>query len=511
MLQRLGTSLSITGVIVMLNTFSTFVTVPMFLSAWGERGYSEWLTLTNVVTSLALFNFGVQTYLTNRLIVHYQRKEIDAGTRVLQAGLRLYIIFSSMVLLTTIYFVLQPNLLGSLHVDTIPANEARLIIFIQGAMVTYTIIDGVIMSILIATEQYPRRLRYSLANLLIGALLPATLALLGASQLRAAMGMGLLTAIVGFVGFRDVYRRSPFRIGIKNATWREARTLMMPSLGFFIISIAITVQSSGLIILISAFNGPVALFSTSIVLTNFVRVLVSQSMQVFWPEITAAGAVDDDPARLSRWYTLTLKIGMVLALIAGGSLIILGPFILGVWTRGRIEVDAILNHLLVVYLLIQIPATISRIYGMALNKQNKIIRGDFLLIFGMLALAAILIQPYGIRGVAIGLCIAQIIGTLWFINACAHWTHTPIMRVIHTLTVQGALTLLATGGLILLAIGLPGLLEKMVFLAIAIVTCLYVSWRTWFNKAERQQAEVLLMRVSQRFGKRLPAGSQSQN
>ncbi|MFT5284217.1 MAG: O-antigen/teichoic acid export membrane protein, partial [Planctomycetota bacterium] len=63
------------------------VLVPIFLRAWGEARYGEWLTLSAMAAQIALVDFGVQTYVVNRLNQNYARGEIDQYNRVLHSAL----------------------------------------------------------------------------------------------------------------------------------------------------------------------------------------------------------------------------------------------------------------------------------------------------------------------------------------------------------------------------------------------------------------------------------------
>ena len=54
------------------------VLTPVFLMAWGVGLYGEWLTLSAAVAYMALLDFGIQTFVVNRLTQCYALGEIKS-------------------------------------------------------------------------------------------------------------------------------------------------------------------------------------------------------------------------------------------------------------------------------------------------------------------------------------------------------------------------------------------------------------------------------------------------
>src|ERR1051325_2162324 len=66
-----------------VNSASQLILVPIFLIAWGNQTYGEWLTLSAAVAYLWMLDFGVQTYVVNRLKQCYLRGAVDEYKRIL--------------------------------------------------------------------------------------------------------------------------------------------------------------------------------------------------------------------------------------------------------------------------------------------------------------------------------------------------------------------------------------------------------------------------------------------
>ena len=282
-------------------------------------------------------------------------------------------------------------------------------------MATYAIVGGLLLSLFRVTGQLPRQLAYGLVERVVLVVVPVFVALVGGRPVHVA-----LVSIVCFMGIAvaalgDVRRRSPFRIGLSESSWRASFALILPSAMFFGSAAAAPLLSSGVIVLISTNVGgsAVAAFTTTLMLSNMLRVIINQGLIVIWPEITAAAAVGDDVRRLARWHRLALKMAGLMVVIGFSGLVLVGPDVLAAWTLGRLAVDPWLNLLLAIYLVVQGPALVGGLSG----SRNQSPRGRILSI--QVATAAIslgagmeIIPVFHARGAAVALILGQLAGTV---------------------------------------------------------------------------------------------------
>ncbi|MBA3868209.1 MAG: hypothetical protein H0X30_03575 [Anaerolineae bacterium] len=500
MLQRIWASLGISALILIITTVGQVVMVPILLSRWGDQLYGEWVTLTNLVSGLSIINFGVQSYVLNILIGHHVRNEVEQGTQVLHAALRLYVVLCSIILLITLGLCLWPDLLNWLNIKALSSMESRLIVFIEGALAAYAILGGLLMTLLVATKQYPRRLRYSLMERLIFFVVPMIIAILGGLPLATVVASGALTAVLAFVQFRDVRIRSPFSLGLDGVRWRESAALIQPSLLFFAVTLASQVEDMGIILVISTSAGAqaVALFSTTLMLTNFVRTIINQGLNILWPEITAAA--NTEHGQLLRWHRLMLKLITGFALLATSGLILLGTSVLEIWTRGKIQVNAPLNILLTLYLLVHAPALVSRTFGLATNHQGAIFRADITTAVMEVLLALALFPRLGLFGAALALVAGQSFNTIWVMLMAAGWTSDSWMELIHSWGIRGFPTAIIV--LILSTVGLsiiPSFAGRAGAFGLIALLGIGLGWQTWFSRTEREGIENIISSLAKRF------------
>lgn len=501
MIQRVTASLSISAVIMLVTIIGQVVGVPLLIQAWGAQVYGEWIALTNMIASLSLLNLGVQSYMLNLLITHYQRGEIAAGTRVLHASLRLYAIFCAMALLLVVALALWPGLPGWLNIHAIPNGHTRAILIVQGLWVTYNLLGGVLMSVLVVINQFPRRLRYSLIDRLIVLGIPLLVAVLGGSPYETVLVMAALMIVLAAWQVRDVVQRSPFLIGLDHTTWAESRALIRPSLMFLAVRVANVLLTSGIVIVISTMAGGVAvtLYSTTLLMTNFVRTFANQGLVILWPEITAAAA-DENIDRLRQWHRFLVKLALLATLVLGALMIAFGPDVLRVWLGNQVAVDGILNTLLTYYLILQASTLVSDTFGLATNHQSELFRIDLITAILTIVLAVVLVIPLGVRGAALALIIGQIWNTIQITTVALGWTQDTARPFVADLLGRGWIVIL----LFLIApaaiwLTMPGIATRAAALMVALVCLIALTWYGWFNDDNRLAMQRVLGGVKGMF------------
>jgi len=500
------------GSIIVVSMLGQIIAVPILLTYWGGQRYGEWVVLISLVASFSVLNLGVQSYAGNRMISCYVRGDGKEGARVLHAALRLYLILCGLALLATSFLVWWPQTLSWLQIQIIPPRHARIIIGIQGVMATYAIIGGLLMGLFRVIKQYPRQLTYSLAERVILLGSPLVVAWLGGWPLHASVMVGILMAGVACVALQDVVRRTPYPIGLASASWGDAVSLLPPSITFFGVSIATTLLSTGMIIVISKTSGALAVtvFTTTLMLTNVVRIVIQQGLNVLWPEITATAAHTGMSGRMLRWHRLVLKLVCFLALLGSSAIVLLGPDVLTLWTRGKIQIDVWLNLLLAVYLLIQAPALVSGVFGLATNRQKDMLRVHVVITVISMVVAWFLLSSFGIWVAAIALTVAQVIGTIWILGLACRWTSDHYASLVRDIFIRGLPSVIVVFfGVSMIWLLTEGFLGKLMAVIVIDLIATFVAWRFWLTAAERGQITsklnegFLILRRRQNTGERL--------
>lgn len=496
MFKRIVSGLGLSAIIFAIVTVGQIISVPLLLHSWGDNLYGEWLALTNLVASLNLLNAGVQTHVLNLLIGHYVRGEIEQGKRLLQSALRLYLVLCGLALTATLVLAFTPSLGSFLNIHDLPQAHLRLIILIQGLLATYTILEGLLMSLLIVTQQMPRRLLYALIERIVFIGVPILVAALGGFPLTVSMILALVMLGIAWTQVRDVRQRSPFPPGLAAGSWTGAFALLLPSLTFFAVTLSYQLLTTGVVVVVSWGIGPaaVALYSTTLMLTNFVRSLLSQGLTVLWPEITSDSAQGSQ--NLFSWYRLSLKLMGTFAMAMALVLYTLGPDVLYYWTGGRLEVDAVLNAVLVLYLIVHVPELVARTFGLATSRQSQIFKVELSTALLAILLSLFLIPSQGLRGVAWALVICQSLGSILVMRLALHWTLGTWQVWAKEVMARGFPSFLwaVLTGFFITAL-VSNIWERGIFIILSVLVYIVLAWFLWFSKDEKD----LLRRHSQRL------------
>ncbi|MBI4762502.1 MAG: lipopolysaccharide biosynthesis protein [Chloroflexota bacterium] len=496
MFTRLVSSLGLSAVIFVVATIGQIVSVPLLLHAWGDGLYGEWLALTNLVASLNLLNAGVQTHVMNLLIGHYMRGEIEEGRRLLHSALRLYVLLCGLALSAVLVLAFVPALAGFLNIRELPPSHLRIILLLQGLLATYTILEGLLMSLLIVTKQMPRRLFYTLIERVLFIGVPIVVAALGGFPLTVSVTVVVVMGGIALVQIWDVRRRSPFPLGLEAGSWTKAFALLPPSLTFFAVTLSYQLLTTGMVVVISWGIGPAAvtLYATTLMLTNFVRSLLFQGLNVLWPEITSDAV--QGSKNLFFWYSLAIKLMGVFVMVMALLLYTLGPDVLLYWTRGNLDVDAVLNAILVLYLIVHAPELVARTFGLATSRQSQIFKVELATALLAILLSLFFIPLLGLRGVAWALVIAQSFGSLVMLMLALRWTRGSWTVWITDVLVRGLpsfLWIILAGSLI--AVFITNVWERGIFALFVVIVYIILVWLLWFSQDEKN----LLQQHSQRL------------
>ena len=400
-----------------INIFGQILVVPLFLWAWGAQLYGEWLVLFAVVAYLSLLDFGMQMYVVNRLNQCYSVKQLNDYTRILHSALTLYLsvaVVAGCLIAIAVYVAPIGQWLNFRLMDH---STVAVVAFLLAAQLIFAIPQGLVTGLYRTFQEFPREA--VLGNLRLFSMfgLTALILLIGGGVIHVAtIQLIPLVGVIAFVLY-DLRKRHPeVKIGLAQSDWKLAITFLGPGLLFFLIQISNALIIQGSIIVVSVLAGSVyvAVFVIHRTLTNLIRQIVGSLSNALWPELTTLEA-RGDYSRLRIVHRSFVKMSFAACIFAGIWLHFAGKDILELWTLGRITFDQRLLDTFLLYLVFQAPWLASSYFPLAFNRHKNIaIRYISSAVLG-LGLAVVLVQYWGIVGVALGLLIADILVCSWFV------------------------------------------------------------------------------------------------
>jgi O-antigen/teichoic acid export membrane protein len=234
-------------------------------------------------------------------------------------------------------------------------------------------------------------------------------AILGGSLLAVAFTY-LIVRCVGTVAYTLLLRHlSPWiHLGIRYASVKAMKQMAKPAFGFIALPLGNALSIQGLLLVIGASLGPIAVvsFSTLRTLSRVSYQLIGVIKNAFWPELSKAfGEGNISLAR--RLHRRACQAALALSVGAGALLWVLGPFIYRMWIRHNVSFNASCFHLLLLVAVTNSFWDTSSVIPMSTNSHCRISLYYSILSAFTLVLAWIFLSAFGLPGAALALLVTD--------------------------------------------------------------------------------------------------------
>ncbi len=256
-----------------------------------------------------------------------------------------------------------------IHFKALPIGQVRLIIWLFSVEVFMKLAEGPNNAGLRAYGDYA----------LSGLIYATSLLVQNVSVwLVAFFGYGPLLAALSFSGVRFIAtpavavfllnRHKFLSVGFRNAKISELRKLLRPALANIAMPLAQAFNIQGMLLVVGAVLGPVAVVTFSVLrtLSRLVLQLAWGVSHSFEPELSVAWG-RRDMALLQKLYVYALRAGFWLAVFAGLTLYVFGNWIVRRWTHGMALMDSRLFH----WLLLSSASSILWYSGLIVLKSSN--------------------------------------------------------------------------------------------------------------------------------------------
>lgn len=324
--------------------------VPILLHAWGTELYGEWLILFAIPAYLSMADLGFSQSAANDMTAHIGRGDTQASLRVFQSLFALVLGTASFGLVLVALLLAGLPLEHWVHFAKLSVSEVRWIIGLLAAEVLVRLLDGVNHAGFRSHGDYALHWYIYAATLLTQMAAVWALALAGYGPLAAAAAFLALRFVVTPSTAVWLRHRHPDLVfGFEHARRGELRRLWKPSVANLSLPLAMALSVQGLVLVVGATLGAVAVvvFSTLRTLTRMALQTVWKVAGAFEPEMAMAWGAGDR-VLLLRLFRGAFQLGLVLAMAAAGLLAWLGPWILSVWTHGKVSMHPALFQWLLV-------------------------------------------------------------------------------------------------------------------------------------------------------------------
>ncbi len=425
--------------------------VPLFIHFWTKFVYGEWILLSTVPAFFALSDLGFANAAGTEMTMRMGRGDNAGALKVFQSAWVLVTGVSLLVIGTMLACVHLLPLGRWLHVSTLSHTELVTVVSILVFQVFFDLQTG-----LIATG-YRCDGNFAIGTLVrniqrLAEFVVAAIALLcGAHMIALALSVTLTRLAGNLLSMLDVRRRSPWlAYGWKHADVPTLKLIASPAITFMGFPIGHALSLQGMVTVIGATLGPVAVvsFSTSRTLTRFVWQILNAITNTVWVELsTAFGANDITLAR--NLHRQACQAAMWLAVICSAALYVTGPLIYRLWTHGKVAFDPVLFGLLLIVVICNSLWSTSYIALVAVNRHQRL-AVVYIAATGLsLALAFVLTRIIGLHGAALSLLVIDVFMSTYVVKrslALVHDTLPEFVKFVVTPPLKKNLTKLIKRG-----------------------------------------------------------------
>lgn len=431
--KRLWQSLSANAYGTLVVAIVQLVGVPILLHVWGVRLYGEWLVLFAIPAYLSMTNLGYSLSIANDMTMRVACGDREGALMAFHSLIALVTVTGTAVAVITLVLVFGLPLAHWLHLSDLAPWQVRSVLLLLVAEVLVQLTGG------IASAGYRANGAYGLGAILnVTTMLVQYMALWGA----ALASLGPLGAAAAFLLVRMtgntvrllylVHRHPWLRPGVRHADLHYLRRLISPSLANLLLPLANALKSQGLLLLVNALLGPLAVVTFSVLrtLARLSLSMVSIISNAIEPEMASAEG-GKDHALQRRLYLTGLQAGFWLSIVAGVVLYFAGDEILHLWTHGRVSMDRPLFLWLLAGAGVAALWRISLSTLQALNRHSRAALAYVLSAAGMVGLAWVLIDATGlVRQVGLAMLIGDVVFALYVIRAASHVMVMPLGTVL---------------------------------------------------------------------------------
>jgi len=314
-----------------------FVNTKICLDLLGKADYGLVILVSTIAGWTGLGDLGFGTAVRQRMTVLLARGEVKNAARVLSSGIAFYTIMALLMIASVAgtFLLFGPDTVTSFFVKSDGLDMARttrlLILGVSLVLMTFPL--SPLNGVLLARNDF---LAQNLFTIVSSLLRPAVsfIVLKATGSVEAFLvAMSAYTLIVVISKYAYVLRRAPELWARPSfASVDMVKSLVTPSIAFFIISVAFTVVNQTSNVIISAMIGVAAIpaFAAAFQLFSTLRSLCVTSGDVLFP---AAGILDSQGQheKLQKYLEITTRMSMALAVLGGIGLVFLGGPLIGVW------------------------------------------------------------------------------------------------------------------------------------------------------------------------------------
>lgn len=413
-----------------VSALNSILLVPVLIHAWGLVGYGQWMALTALASFLSYSNFGLVATSAYEMVMAAGAGDDARARRAFQMSANLAVYIVVPVLAVALLIAATVPIERYLKLSEIGASAAFAILVLSGAQLWVQTVRSLFVAVLNAVGSYgfaySVNAGFKFAELLVVA---GVVLLFHATPLGVAavlVASPLLELVVVSTAARRAAAWARFDLRNFDVAW--LKTHIRPAIGFLVSNLStqsVLVQGPRIVLAAVLGGRAVAIYSvysTAMRLVDQLLMIVSGPLEV---EVArSVGRTEAD--KTFRLVVLGTQFAWIAFAGVAVALMVLGPWIFAIWTRGRVEFSYSLMALVIA---LSGFTQIGRVSVLALISANRMYGPSFVMLAvagAGLGLGALLAPAFGVGGVVMGSALGELASSLYAVALLARWLERPV-------------------------------------------------------------------------------------
>jgi O-antigen/teichoic acid export membrane protein len=404
----------------------SFFLSPFVVHHLGDTGYGVWNLLAALVGYLGLLDFGVRGAVTRYVAHHHAADDAESCSSIVSAGLALYGLLGSLAILTAaVIAYLSPFLF---NIPEAYVDDTRIVLVVGGVTMAVTLLGAVFGGVIAGLQRFDvtSGIEIAVTAIRTTAIVIALSEGYGLVSLAVIhLAASFLNGLAGWVIARRLYRDLHIRLRIP--LWMHTRTILSFSVLLSAIHIFGVLIYYADVVVISVFL-PVSLVTFYAIagnLCDYARQVASSLSTLMTPRVSALASTGSKG--MGQEIVSVARVATLITAPIAAIFVIRGESFINLWMGPEYgPASGEVLRILAFITLLSGARSVAVASIIGVNKHRALIPALGAEAACNLALSILLVQPFGLAGVAMGGLIPSLAVSLGYLPYClARSTNVP--------------------------------------------------------------------------------------
>ncbi len=404
-----------------VNIIIPILLTPYMVGKLGGEYYGLWVLLNSIIGYFGLSNLGMGTTLLKEVS---QNENTTIINKYISTTLGFFFLITIVVSFLFLILILNIDSLFLISKDML--DITRVTFGIMYLIFIINFLFGVFNTLLFAKGMLHIQNFIGVARAILTAILIFFVLYKGYSIVEIALINLLMSIVFSAVILFFTIKYIDFSISYKYFDMAILKSMASPSAHYFLISIAVIVVFYSDNLIISSFIGlsAVAIYSIGYKLVSVAQSLLFKIVDILLPNIASLYG-KGKYAEILALHNKVLSYSMLLAIPGYTILYFFGTYIIELWVGKEFTISDNILKVFVLFALIHTWVHVSAIFVAAMGIHKETSYMAIIEAVLNIVLSLVLLQYYGLLGIAMGTLFAHVLTNGWFVS---FWFYKNIIK-----------------------------------------------------------------------------------